>query len=157
MYEKTITLRPTQPNMPLDPVWIMRYAAGKMLFSAMPADVTSAVLVLMMSGAVTPVVLAVDLTDPDVPEIILENGVSATVGQGDYYIYGFVGLRIYGLGKGQFNVISAPTLSAGGAVTAVGNSLPVYNPTTGLYHVLTATANELGEVTIDVAQEGTEL
>lgn len=154
MYEKTVTLRPDSPNFPLDPVWIMRFAAGSLLFTGIPSAITSAVLVIVLSGSDTPIVLPVTLYADGTASASIENGVTVTAGQGDYYVYGFIGLRIYGLGAGKINVTQAPTLAASGTLTPVGNQLPIFDASTNLYHLLTATQNELGEVTIAVAQEG---
>ena len=154
MYAKEITLRPDKPNIPLPPIWSMRYCAGQMTFSGMPSAMTSAALVLVLAGAATPLVLAIDIT-AGTPEILIENGALTAVGQGDYYVYGFdSAARIYGLGKGLITIEDAPTLEAGAGVTPVGNVLPVYAPATGEYYLLTAELNDDGDPVVKLtAQE----
>lgn len=151
MYNKTITLDPDRPDRPLDPLRAMRHSAGRLLFADLPADLTAAAFVVSRTGE-TPVVLAIDTESA---ELLIENGVNAVAGAGEYYVYGFENLRIFGLGYGTYTVVEAPTLAAAAGVTPVGNSVPILNPDTGLYHTLTATANELGQIVIDIAQEGT--
>lgn len=154
MYDKEIILAPDKPNLPLAPVWSMRYSAGRMTFTGMPAAMTSAVLVLVLAGAATPLVLAIDL-DAATPEILIENGALTAVGQGDYYVYAFdSSARIFGLGKGLITIEDAPTLEAGAGVTPVGNVVPVYAPATGEYYLLTAELNADGEPVVKLtAQE----
>lgn len=145
MYAKEITLAPDKPNIPLPPIWSMRYSAGQMSFAGLPAAMTSAVLVLVLSGAATPLVLAIDVTAAT-PGILIENGALTAVGQGSYYVYGFdASARIFGLGKGLITIEDAPTLEAGAGVTPVGNVLPVYAPATGTYYTLTAELNDDGD------------
>ena len=152
MYNLNVTLRPDAPQYPLAPAWMMRYSTGKMTLENLPEDMTSAVLVLAMTGA-SPVVIAANVEE-DPPAITIPNGATQTAGTGYYYVYGFIGTAIYGLGRGTVNITAAPTLEAIEGATPVGNVAPIFNPTTGLYHMLTATANEYGEVTLTLAQEG---
>lgn len=154
MYDKQIILAPDKPNLPLSPVWSMRYSAGRMTFTGMPAAMTSAVLVLVLAGAATPLVLSIAL-DAAPPEIIIEAGAMTAVGQGDYYVYGFdATARPFGLGKGLITIESAPTLEAISGVTPVGNVLPVFAPATGDYYLLTAELNADGEPVVKLtAQE----
>ena len=148
MYEKTITIDAARPNIPLDPVWGMRYSAGHMMFHGIPQTMQSAVLVLVLAEAETPFVLQIDMHKAT-PEIMIENGAMTAVGQGDYYVYGFdSALRIFGLGQGKITITDAPTLSAAGGVTPVGNKVTVYAPETGKYYWLTAEINDDGDATV---------
>lgn len=159
MYNKIIKLLPDQLNLPLSPINVMRYSSGKLLFDNFSPDFTAGVMVIRF-GTDDPIVIALDVDVDRTCEFTIaniENGVHATVGQGNYWIYGFVGTRCYGLGAGTYTVLDAPTLSATGTVTSVGNTTYVYNPTDGLYYLLTATTNSDGDVTIEVADEGVTL
>lgn len=148
MYEKTITIDAARPNIPLDPVWGMRYSAGHMLFHGIPQAMRSAVLVLVLADAETPFVLQIDMQKAT-PEITIENGALTAVGQGDYYVYGFdSALRIFGLGQGKITITDAPTLSAGGGVTPIGNRVAVSDPDTGKHYWLTAEINDDGDATV---------
>lgn len=153
MYDKTITLAPDAPNIPLDPIWSMRYSAGTLLFSGVPSAMIAAVLVLVLAGEETPFVLSIDLSS-SVPAITIENGALSAVGQGDYYVYGFDSAsRIYGLGSGLITIDDAPTLEAGAGVTPVSNEVRIYNPATGLYYLLTAELNDDGDATVKLTPE----
>lgn len=148
MYAKEITLDPSQPNIPLTPLWAMRYSAGYLTFSGMPAGMVSAVLVLVPYGAETPFVLEIGNIG-NTPAITVENGALTAVGQGDYYVYGFdSALRIFGLGQGKITITDAPTLSAGGGVTPIGNRVAVSDPDTGKHYWLTAEINDDGDATV---------
>ena len=85
MYAKEITLDPSQPNIPLTPLWAMRYSSGYLTFCGMPTGMVSAVLVLVPYGAETPFVLEIANID-NTPSITVENGAFAAVGEGDYYV-----------------------------------------------------------------------
>jgi len=149
MYAKEITLDPSQPNIPLTPLWSMRYSAGHLTFSGMPAGMASAVLVLVPYDAETPFVLQIDMTKSS-PEIVIENGALTAVGEGDYYVYGFdSAARIYGLGHGKLHITDAPTLVAMAGVTPVGNHrVAIYSEETDSYYLITAEINEDGSPTV---------
>lgn len=148
MYAKEITLDPSQPNIPLTPLWAMRYSAGYLTFSGIPADMVSAVLVLVPYGAETPFVLEIGNID-STPAITIENGALTAVGEGDYYVYGFDSAsRIYGLGHGKLHITDAPTLGAIAGATPVGNQVAVYSEETDSYYLITAEINEDGSPTV---------
>ena len=148
MYAKQIALDPARPNIPLDPLWSMRYSAGTITFTGIPDTMTSAVLVLVPLGAAVPFVLSIDMTTAT-HKITIENGALSAVGQGDYYVYGFdASSRIYGLGTGKLNISAAPTLEAGAGVTPVGNQVAIYNAATDSYYLLTADINADGDATV---------
>ena len=148
MYAKEITLDPSQPNIPLTPLWAMRYSAGYLTFSGMPAGMASAVLVLVPYGAETPFVLEIANID-NTPSITVENGALTAVGEGDYYVYGFdSAARIYGLGHGKLHITDAPTLVAMAGVTPVGNQVAIYSEETDSYYLITAEINEDGSPTV---------
>ena len=148
MYAKEITLDPSQPNIPLTPLWSMRYSAGYLTFSGIPPDMVSAVLVLMPYGAETPFVLEIGNID-STPAITVENGALTAVGEGDYYVYGFdSAARIYGLGHGKLHITDAPTLGAIAGATPVGNQVAIYSKETDSYYLITAEINEDGSPTV---------
>ena len=148
MYAKEITLDPSQPNIPLTPLWAMRYSAGHLTFSGMPTGMASAVLVLVPYGAETPFVLEIGNIG-NTPAITVENGALTAVGEGDYYVYGFdSAARIYGLGHGKLNITDAPTLEAVSGVTPVGNQVAIYSEDTDSYYLITAEINEDGSPTV---------
>ena len=149
MYAKEITLDPSQPNIPLTPLWAMRYSAGHLTFSGMPAGMVSAVLVLVPYGAETPFVLEIGNIG-NTPAITIENGALTAVGEGDYYVYGFdSAARIYGLGHGKLHITDAPTLVAMAGVTPVGNhQVAIYSEETNSYYLITAEINEDGSPTV---------
>ena len=148
MYAKEITLDPSQPNIPLTPLWSMRYSAGYLTFSGMPAGMVSAVLVLVPYGAETPFVLEIGNIG-NTPAITVENGALTAVGEGDYYVYGFdSAARIYGLGHGKLYIADAPTLVAIAGVTPVGNQVAIYSEETDSYYLITAEINEDGSPTV---------
>ena len=148
MYAKEITLDPSQPNIPLTPLWTMRYSAGYLTFSGMPTGMVSAVLVLVPYGAETPFVLEIGNID-NTPSITVENGAFAAVGEGDYYVYGFdSAARIYGLGHGKLQITDAPILGAISGVTPVGNQVAIYSEETDSYYLITAEINEDGTPTV---------
>ena len=147
MYAKEITLDPSQPNIPLDPIWSMRYSAGHMVFVGIPEVMVSAVLVLVPCQAETPFVLPISMGTR--PSITVENGALTAVGQGDYYVYGLdSAARIYGLGHGKLHITDAPTLVAMAGVTPVGNQVAIYSEDTDSYYLLTAEINEDGSPTV---------
>lgn len=151
MYAKEITLDPSQPNIPLTPLWSMRYSAGHLTFSGMPAGMASAVLVLVPYGAKTPFVLEIGNVGNvgNTPSITVENGAFTAVGEGDYYVYGFdSAARIYGLGHGKLHITDAPTLGAIAGVTPVGNKVAIYSEETDSYYLITAEINEDGTPTV---------
>ena len=148
MYAKEITLEPSQPNMPLTPLWAMRYSAGYLTFSGIPDAMVSAVLVMVLTDAETPFVLQIDMTKSS-PEIVIENGAFTVVGEGDYYVYGLdSAARIYGLGHGKLHITEAPTLVAIAGVTPVGNQVAIYSEETDSYYLITAEINEDGSPTV---------
>ena len=148
MYAKEITLDPSQPNIPLTPLWSMRYSAGYLTFSGIPADMVSAVLVLVPYGAETPFVLEIG-NSGNTPAITVENGALTAVGEGDYYVYGFdSAARIYGLGHGKLYITDAPTLGAIAGATPVGNQVAIYSEETDSYYLITAEINEDGSPTV---------
>ena len=148
MYAKEITLDPSQPNIPLTPLWSMRYSAGYLTFSGIPPDMVSAVLVLMPYGAETPFVLEIGNIG-NTPAITVENGALTAVGEGDYYVYGFdSAARIYGLGHGKLHITDAPTLGAIAGATPVGNQVAIYSEETDSYYLITAEINEDGTPTV---------
>ena len=148
MYAKEITLDPSQPNIPLTPLWSMRYSAGYLTFSGIPPDMVSAVLVLVPYGAETPFVLEIGNID-NTPAITVENGALTAVGEGDYYVYGFDSAgRIYGLGHGKLHITDAPTLGAIAGATPVGNQVAIYSKETDSYYLITAEINEDGTPTV---------
>jgi len=150
MYAKQITIDPAKPNIPLDPIWSMRYSAGYLTFTGIPDTMTSAVLVLVPLGATVPFVLPIDMAT-STHKITIENGALAAVGQGDYYVYGFdASSRIYGLGTGKLNISAAPTLEAGAGVTPVGNQVSIYNQSTNSYYLITAVINDDGDATVQL-------
>lgn len=72
--------------------------------------------------------------------------------------YSVVGTDAHGnarwLGTGQLNVVECP---AGGTPTPppiVPRDTYIRNPVTGLYHLLTATVDEDGNLTLDLSDEG---
>lgn len=148
MYAKEITLDPSQPNIPLTPLWSMRYSAGYLTFSGIPPDMVSAVLVLVPYGAETPFVLEIGNIG-NTPAITVENGALTAVGEGDYYVYGFDSAgRIYGLGHGKLHITDAPTLGAIAGATPVGNQVAIYSEETDSYYLITAEINEDGSPTV---------
>ena len=148
MSAKKITLDPSQPNIPLTPLWSMRYSAGYLTFSGIPPDMVSAVLVLVPYGAETPFVLEIGNIG-NTPAITVENGALTAVGEGDYYVYGFdSAARIYGLGHGKLHITDAPTLGAIAGVTPVGNQVAIYSKETDSYYLITAEINEDGSPTV---------
>ena len=150
MYAKAITLDPASPNIPLSPLWSMRYSAGYITFTGIPDAMTSAVLVLVPKDATVPYVLAIDMATAT-HKITIENGALAAVGQGEYYVYGFdSSARIYGLGAGLLNITEAPTLAAGAGVTPVGNQVAIYNAATNSYYLITAVINDDGDATVQL-------
>ena len=60
------------------------------------------------------------------------------------------------LGTGQLNVVDCPANGGGDAPPIVPRDTYIRNPVTGLYHLLTATVNASGEMTIGLAPEGVE-
>jgi hypothetical protein len=150
MYAKQIALDPAQPNIPLDPLWSMRYSAGTLTFTGIPSAMTSAVLVLVPFGAAVPFVLPIDMTT-STHSITIENGALSAVGQGVYYVYGFDSAsRIYGLGYGTLNITDAPTLAAQTGVTPIGNQVAIYNQATNSYYLITAVINDDGDATVQL-------
>ena len=148
MYAKEITLDPSQPNIPLTPLWSMRYSAGYLTFSGIPDAMVSAVLVLVPCGAETPFVLEIGNIG-NTPAITVENGALTAVGEGDYYVYGFdSAARIYGLGHGTLHITDAPTLGAIAGATPVGNQVAIYSEETDSYYLITAEINEDGTPTV---------
>ena len=126
----------------------MRYSAGYLTFSGLPAGMVSAVLVLMPYGAETPFVLEIGNIG-NTPAITVENGALTAVGEGDYYVYGFdAAARIYGLGHGKLHITDAPTLGAIAGATPVGNQVAIYSEETDSYYLITAEINEDGSPTV---------
>ena len=60
------------------------------------------------------------------------------------------------LGTGQLNVVECPADGSGDAPPIVPSDTYIRNPVTGLYHLLTATVDEDGNLTMNLADEGIE-
>ena len=149
MYGKTLTLDPTRLDRPGDPIEVYVNSAGMLTLIGIPSAMTSAVFVIVPATG-DPIVLAVD---PSTPALLIENGAHTAVGVGNWYVYGLLENRLFGLGSGIYNIMAAPTLAALGTVTQLTNNAVVPGDD-GLYYRFTATRNELGQVTFDLSQTG---
>ena len=58
------------------------------------------------------------------------------------------------LGTGQLNVAACPANGSADAPAVVPRDTYIRNPVTGLYHLLTATVDEDGNLTLDLSDEG---
>lgn len=58
------------------------------------------------------------------------------------------------LGSGSLAVLENPANGSSIAPEVIPRDTYIRNPVTGLYHLLTATVNELGEITSHVSEEG---
>ena len=58
------------------------------------------------------------------------------------------------LGTGQLNVVACPANGSADAPAVVPRDTYIRNPVTGLYHLLTATVDEDGNLTLDLSDEG---
>lgn len=74
--------------------------------------------------------------------------------------YHIVGVDAVGnnrwLGTGALVVMSCPADGSGETPPIVPRDTYIRNPVTGLYHLLTATADDEGNITLDLAAEGIE-
>ena len=58
------------------------------------------------------------------------------------------------LGTGQLNVVECPANGSSDVPAVVPRDTYIRNPVTGLYHLLTATVDEDGNLTLDLSDEG---
>lgn len=58
------------------------------------------------------------------------------------------------LGTGQLNVVDCPANGSADAPDILPRDTYIRNPVTGLYHLLTATVDEDGNLTLDLSDEG---
>ena len=58
------------------------------------------------------------------------------------------------LGTGQLNVVDCPAAGSSDAPEVVPRDTYIRNPVTGLYHLLTATVDEDGNLTLNLSDEG---
>lgn len=58
------------------------------------------------------------------------------------------------LGTGQLNVVACPANGSSDVPAIVPRDTYIRNPVTGLYHLLTATVDEDGNLTLDLSDEG---
>ena len=74
--------------------------------------------------------------------------------------YHVVGTDAHGnqkwLGTGQLRVLANPANGSSDIPTVVPHDTYIRNPVTGLYHLLTATVDEDGNITLNLADEGIE-
>jgi len=61
------------------------------------------------------------------------------------------------LGRGTLDVYDNPAQGSGDVPAVVPRDTYIRNPVTGLYHLLTATVNDIGEMHLDLSQEGIEI
>lgn len=161
MYRNEITLSTGTPNFPLKPCWVGDGSAALFIFPDLQADITgiSVLITGIDSGTVQTVAGTIDESTGTVYcagwlfpgtgttqyEVILY---TADPAGGDDDI-------AYWAGKGILTIMAAsmegiePTHPA-----IIPENSYARDPATGLYHLITATTNSLGEITLSVADQG---
>ncbi len=155
MYRKIITLKPDQPNLPLDPLLVGQNSSVLLLLRGVPAG-CAARLYLTKPGAAAAVYFDAS-AEADEVAVFVPGANFPTPGAGKYeVIITDGGGRNFWVGGGAVTVLEA---SSGSVNPGYGTALETYvrNPQTRLWHKVQAEVNEYGEVTTTVAQEGVEL
>lgn len=107
MYNLEVTLRPDKPNLPLEPFYIGKETAGRIILSGVPDTASAETLVYSAPGSSAPVEVPFD----DFAAWITPDTVS-TEGQGRYDVYATIGGYSVWLGKGDLFVVPVTELSS---------------------------------------------
>ncbi len=160
-----IELSPDRLNQPLQPLYagLLSSLVVEVAASAVPDDVESVRILFERTDDAdgndrTPVAVAATLTDagayraycspfcfPDTSETL------------HYHVMGTdTNGNPRWLGSGQLRVRENPANGSAVEPEVIPSDTYIRNPTTGLYHKLTAFVDEYGEVSVSVAEEGIE-
>jgi len=157
MYRKTITLQPDKPNLPLDPIWPGVNGSALLVFSGVPSGFTARLYLTKVGAEIAVYFDAEENSGGEVAVYVPgANFPAAGAGKYEVVITETATGRNFWCGAGAVTVLAA---SSGSVNPGYGTALETYirNPTTGLWHKVTAEINEFGEVTTTVEQTGVEL
>lgn len=158
MYRQTVTINPAAPNFPLKPVWIGVNSNALFLLLGVPSGFTAR-LYLTKVGASVAVFFDASVSDSGAVTVFVAGANFPAAGTGAKYEILLTETETghpYWCGEGLVTVKAA---SSGTVTAGFGNAMETYvrNPTTGKYHKVTASINEIGEVTSVTSQEGIDL
>ncbi len=161
MYRNVIQLRPDKPNFPLSPVWVGDASAAVFLFPGLHSGITAISLLItpVESGAVEEVAGTVEdgvgtvycagWVFPDTGITKYEVALTASAPDGTDDL-------VFWAGTGILTVLPASLEGINPVKPIIPQNSYARDPETGLYHLITAELNELGEITLSVATEGIE-
>ena len=149
-------------NFPLRTIWQGVLSSAVVVIHGMPADIEGAGIVFGVAPTGT---------TPHDPPVYRATATKQADGTWRAYVSPFtfpvVGLSLeYSvvgadghenprwLGTGQLNVVECPANGSSDVPPIVPRDTYIRNPVTGLYHLLTATVDEDGNLTLDLSDEG---
>lgn len=158
MYKKIIAVNPASPNFPLPPVWIGVNSNALIVLTGVPTGFT-AQLYLTKVGASVAVYFDASVSSDGVISIFVPGAnfpAAGTTGKYEIILTETETSRPYWSGKGLLTVMAA---SSGTVTAGYGTAMETYirNPATGLYHLITASINEDGDITTVTDPTGVEL
>jgi hypothetical protein len=166
MYYRVITINAAQPNFPLSPVWVGDGSAAVFWFDNLPANITGISLLLTPVGGGDVEEVAGSVTGvpgSNMGTVYCAAWLFPDTGTTQYEVVlyaadpaGGAEDVAYWAGKGVLTVMAASMEGITPVKPIVPKNSYARDPLTGLYHLITAEQNELGEIVLSVATEGVE-
>ena len=158
MYGITVKLTPNRSFCPLVPITVGAGSDAYLIIEGIPQNGTGWQVRLYLTQVGQSVPVYFDAASGE-NTIYIPGANFPTAGTGAQYEIVITEIetgRKYWMGRGELNVSPA---SFEGGNPGMGTSLESYirNPTTGLWHKVTAHINDDGDVTSEVSQEGVQL
>ena len=163
MYRREIKLRADLVNFPLEPVWVGQASAAVFRVTNIPAGISAVSILITTAADDAAQECAGSTVSLGEATVYCAPWIFAEVGTGNYQVVLSAAdpsgdeeeVKFYA-GTGLLTVMDAEL----GGIQPVAPVIPrnsyARNPITEKYHLITAEVNELGEITLSVAEEGVD-